>query len=117
MFIGACIIPSINGNVVNISNYKVPNTKNNSILKTNKNVTIYIMNIGTIKNFEENDTCYNITFDMTYFFVWFSDGSPGGFGFITDFYGPIIFDKKYCKFIGIVNDSFIFALLIDTTYS
>ena len=102
---------------MNISNYKVPNTKNNSILKTNKNVTIYIMNIGTIKNFEENDTCYNITFDMTYFFVWFSDGSPGGFGFITDFYGPIIFDKKYCKFIGIVNDSFIFALLIDTTYS
>lgn len=115
LLIGSNVVPSINRNIVNISNYEVPNTKNNSILKTNENITCYIFFIGTTKNFIENDTCYNITFDMTYFFVLHTD-LIGGFGFITDFYGPIIIDKEYCKFIGIINDNFIFAIMIQYEY-
>ena len=42
LLIGSNVVPSINGNIVNISNYEVPNTKNNLILKINENITCYI---------------------------------------------------------------------------
>ncbi|MCJ7571036.1 MAG: hypothetical protein MUO82_04065 [Candidatus Thermoplasmatota archaeon] len=100
---------------MNISNYEVTNTKNNSILKTNEDLDCWYLFIGITNNFEEDDICYNFTIDKAICVLWFKYK-------IIMFY-PIVeqpmdfmFEKAAYKFIGIANDNFIFAIFIQLYY-